>query len=143
MASTSRLSPNPAGPENELSAVLTYISRLDANDIDRIQSCSQSLGAEDTRTDALLSDEELALRYFAEEAQGLLAIAKEYLTSDPDYEIHGTPTLLHQLVAMEEMARRDRELAIALSEGRDPPSPASRESPAGPSILGLGTAQDA
>ncbi|KZT06378.1 uncharacterized protein LAESUDRAFT_714427 [Laetiporus sulphureus 93-53] len=100
---------------DELTDLLSYISQLGLDDIDDLLS-RNATGSGDA-----LNDEELALLVFAEEAQGLLNIVKDHVSAAPSGVVDDVTTLLDQLVVMEDMARYDREMAIALSEGRDPP----------------------
>ena len=66
-----------------------------------------------------MRDEDLALALFAEEAEGLLHISKSRArVGDADME-----AFADELFEMERMAQYDRLVAIALSEGRDPPPP--------------------
>ncbi|OCH96605.1 hypothetical protein OBBRIDRAFT_815867 [Obba rivulosa] len=101
-------------PADEFSSLFTYIAQLGVEGIDELESRSAG------KRRAPLSDEELALQLFVEEAQSLLSVTKEFLVgSTADY--HGSRALVDELIAMEEMARLDHEMAVALSEGRDPP----------------------
>ncbi|KAH9950516.1 hypothetical protein B0H21DRAFT_819309 [Amylocystis lapponica] len=113
-ASVSRLIPPP---DDEFSAVLAYISQLQLEDIDDLQSRSHGKARDTSTSDAPLSDEEFAMMLFAEEAQGLLSVTKDYIMGPA----HSGRSLIEELAAMEEMARLDREMALALSEGREPP----------------------
>lgn len=99
-----------------LTDIITYISRLSVDGIDSLQSYAHN-------KDELLSDEELAMAIFAEEAEGLLNIAKDRVerSSSPDLSI------VQELEEMEIAARYDRMVAIAISEGGPlPPRPSVR-----------------
>lgn len=98
---------------NVLADVFSYISELSLDGIDTLQS--RALSRDDT-----LSDEELAMALFAEEAEGLLNIAKDRAT----HAISRTATIFEELEEMEAAARYDHLVALAISEGRDiPPRP--------------------
>ncbi|CAL1696541.1 unnamed protein product [Somion occarium] len=107
MASTSNR-PNANG----LASVLQYITLLDQDDIEDLQSHTGP------SVDVVLSDEELARLLFAQEASSLLNISKDYASGS---STEGR-SLLEELTAMEEMARFDHEMAVALSEGRPLPT---------------------
>ena len=68
---------------------------------------------EGSHVDEELDDEALARFLFAQEAASLLNVTLDHRadSSDPADE-----TLLQELMAMEEMARSDREMALALEE---------------------------
>ncbi|EMD41697.1 hypothetical protein CERSUDRAFT_110272 [Gelatoporia subvermispora B] len=104
------------------SSLFTYIANLGLDDLDELESHSKNTRRDGTLTSssAPLSDEELALQLFWEEAQPLLSIAKDFLVGGSRVE-DDSQTLLDEFAAVEEMARLDHEMAIALSEGRDPP----------------------
>lgn len=103
---------------NELDDILSYISSLQIADIDSLQArASNHRGAVDD-----LNDEELAMLLFAQEAEGLLNITKDYASGSTSHR-----PLLEELAAREEMARYDHEVALAISEGRPiPPPPTPR-----------------
>ncbi|TCD67542.1 hypothetical protein EIP91_012296 [Steccherinum ochraceum] len=94
-----------------LEAVLQYITHLRLDDIEDLQTRS----AQDASS---LSDEELAKLMFAEEASALLNVTRDHIAGP---STHDTRTLMEELAAMEEMARFDHEMALALSEDRPLP----------------------
>ena len=109
-----------------LTALMAHISHLGISDLDQILAQCDSAGA--GAGSSAPSDEELALSLFAQEAQGLLHIAKDHVL-DVD---HGQDSddLLDELLDMEETAEYDRAVALALSQGRaPPPRPARRNRP--------------
>lgn len=91
-----------------LEAVLQYISHLRIDDIEDLQTRS-------AQNASSLSDEELAKLLFAEEASALLNVTRDHIAGP---STHGTRTLMEELLAMEEMAQFDHEMALALSEDR-------------------------
>lgn len=96
-----------------LTDVITYISELGLDDIDSLQSLS-------TQDDDTLSDEELAMALFAEEAKGLLNIAKERV----GHALDRARTIFEELEEMETTARLDRLVALSLASGSGtPPRP--------------------
>ena len=99
--------------------ILTYISRLDLDDIDSLQSRSQR------KPDAhYLADEDLAMQLFAEEAEGLLNLAREHRSEDNAAQ---SLSMLDELLQLEEDARYDHQVALAIAEDRPiPPRPERR-----------------
>ncbi|KAI0735373.1 hypothetical protein C8Q76DRAFT_712045 [Earliella scabrosa] len=70
-----------------------------------------------------LSDEELALELFAEEARTLEILAQDMLLARSiDRAIREDVVLLDAYARTEEMERSDREIARAIAEGRPPPT---------------------
>ena len=102
-------------PVNELDDILSYISKLQISDIDSLQARASNHSG-----DAQLDDEELAMLLFAQEAEGLLNFSKDHASGS------SSRSLLEELTAMEEMARYDHEVALAISEDRPIPSPPAR-----------------
>ncbi|KAF7789869.1 hypothetical protein EIP86_000817 [Pleurotus ostreatoroseus] len=100
--------------------MIAYITRLDLDDIESLQERSRHKGQGGTT----LSDEELAMLLFVEEAEGLLNIVKGHGASS----VRQPATLLQELVEREEMERYDHEVALAIHEGRPIPSPPERRS---------------
>ena len=98
--------------------VLGYISRLDLDDIESLQSRRNKHHDEET-----LSDEELAMLLFAEEAEGLLNITKEHRTETSEEP----RSMLQELLDLEDAARYDRQVAWAIAEDLPiPPRPERR-----------------
>ena len=65
----------------------------------------------------------MALALFSQEAEGLLNTAKAHILIEEDVDEN---RLTDQLLDMEEMARFDRAIAVAISEGREPPTKPER-----------------
>ena len=102
--------------------VISYISRLDLQDIHSLQS-----RAHDTSSNTALSDQELALALFAEEAEGLLNIAKEHVLHGDDIG-PSSLAIQQELEEREETARYDHLVALAISQGNPiPPRPPRRQ----------------
>lgn len=102
------------------SDVFAYISELSIDDIDSLQYYAHN-------RDDIFSDEELAMALFAEEAEGLLNIAKDRVGQ----AIGRASTMIEELEEIEAAARYDRFVALAISEGREippRPTPLSRNS---------------
>ena len=100
--------------------VLSYISRLDLDDIDSLQSRSHRKPQDAD----YLSDEELAMLLFVEEAEGLLNRAREHRSDDNATE---SMSMLDELLQLEDDARYDHQVALAISEDRPiPPRPERR-----------------
>lgn len=97
--------------QDGLTALLKMISNMSVQEIDE-----GIVRHGDSSQTASRSDTNLASSLFAEEAEGLLNVAKDHL-------IHGVRNedLLQELLEIEETARYDHLMAVALSEGRDPP----------------------
>lgn len=94
--------------------VFAYISSLSLDDIDTLQS--HAPGGSST-----LSDEELAMALFAQEAAGLLNIAKEHAGQSTRHN----RSIIEELEEMEALARYDHQVALAIAEDRPiPPMPA-------------------
>ena len=92
--------------------MMEHISLLTVADIDVVLSKRRQ-----TESSVLLSDNELALALFAEEAEGLLNITKGRISAS-NYD---NESFADELFNMEQMAHYDHLMAIALSEGRAPP----------------------
>lgn len=108
----------PTPPEDGgIAAVIAYISQLELQDIESLQLL---LYDEDEDNDAVLSDEAIALALFAEEAQGLLNIARERAL-DEEFTRSGSRSILEELEGLEEDARYDHLVALAISEGNPIP----------------------
>lgn len=121
MASTSFYPHSPVGHTtifgDAITDVLNYITALDLDDIESLQSRSRG------HQKNVLSDEELAWQLFAEEAEGLLNITKQH-RSEGSVE---TWSMLQELLEREEDARYDHEVALAIAEDRPiPPRPERR-----------------
>ncbi|OSD06019.1 hypothetical protein PYCCODRAFT_1474892 [Trametes coccinea BRFM310] len=112
--STSSSSP-PSIPPHGLSVLLEHLSAVHSIETGELQSRRAAGSARSSGEPQ--SDAELARAMFAEEAEGLLNTAKERIVLKGDTE----GDLLEELIKIEETARYDRALAIALSQGRDPP----------------------
>lgn len=106
----------PLAQEGGLAALLAYISQLGVHDIEKLQARNLDDAASGSHSDHPLNDEEVAMRLFAAEAESLLNITKDHITGVPDGVQCAPGSLIHELLAVEDMARRDHMLAIALSE---------------------------
>ena len=68
------------------------------------------------------SDDQLALELFAEEANVLLASSRDMeIALGLEKALRMDAAVIQQLEIVEDRAARDREMAVALSEGRPPP----------------------
>ena len=75
-----------------------------------------------SREGSLLSDYQLALEVFAEEATSLLQATRDFeIALGLEKAMRMDAGILEEHRTMEERASRDREMALALSEGRAPP----------------------
>lgn len=111
---------NFPGTEDD-SGTWALIASLSLEDIDTVQSCRKGKGREDCPP----TDEELALQLFAEEAKSLLDISSDaILARSVDSALRSDKAFLKQFVSEEAAAVRDREFALALSQGRQPPASA-------------------
>ncbi|KAI0361832.1 hypothetical protein OH77DRAFT_1418090 [Trametes cingulata] len=101
---------------DETVALLSLIAALSLEDIDQVQGRRKGKA-----TDAPLSDEELAFQLFAEEASALDTFSRDLAFAQSlDKALESDARLLEEFAQAEEMARRDREYARALAEGRRP-----------------------
>ena len=88
-----------------------------------------------------LSDEELALELFAEEAHALETLAQDMLLAQSiDRAIREDAVLLDAYARTEEIERGDREIARAIAEGRPPPT---RTATPVPTVSAVATASTA
>lgn len=107
---------------NGVAGVISYISRLELQDIQTLQERAQR-----GNSSVGVTDEELALALFAEEAEGLLNVAQGHVVDQRNDG--GRPlTVFEELEEMEEVARYDHLVALAISQGTPiPPRPARRQ----------------
>lgn len=97
--------------------IINYITQLELADIESLQERSRHQG------ETTLSDEELAMLLFVEEAEGLLNITKGHRAAS----VRQSGSLLQELMEREELERYDHEVALAISEDRPiPPPPGHR-----------------
>ncbi|KAH8100561.1 hypothetical protein BXZ70DRAFT_1000275 [Cristinia sonorae] len=114
----------PSGSVGDLLQLVATLSLQDINDV-------QANRKGKARQGALLSDEELAFQLYAEEANSLLTVANDaILASSIDEALKTDCAIIRQMVASENVAIRDRQLAMAMAQGRAPPTPASEPAPA-------------
>ncbi|OJT12588.1 hypothetical protein TRAPUB_10829 [Trametes pubescens] len=106
MSSSKRTRKTDSPPLDGVSALLERISEFPLLEIEELQA---------KRRARPVSDADLALALFAEEAEPLLNVSKDRSRDGRRAEV------LDELLHMEEIARYDHALALALSEGRDPP----------------------
>ncbi|OSD06030.1 hypothetical protein PYCCODRAFT_1070477 [Trametes coccinea BRFM310] len=112
---------------DDSAALLALIAALALEDVKELQNHRAGDGT------AISADEELALRLYAEEASALDTFAQDVVMAQSLEKAMETDAgLLEELARLEEMARRDREFAIALSQGRMPqPAQPQRNANAG------------
>jgi len=112
---------------------LALIASLALEDINDVQSRRKGKA----KSGAPLTDEEVAFQLFAEEANSLISFSHDaILARSVDSALRSDRSLLREFAAMEVAATRDRQFAVALAEGRPPPtasSPSSRYLPGFPS----------
>ncbi|KAI0082223.1 hypothetical protein K474DRAFT_846399 [Panus rudis PR-1116 ss-1] len=94
-----------------MTSTLQYIVHLNVTEIDDLQARART-----DPNDTQLTDEELAMLLFVQDAESLLNRTREHKRTRDDSD-----SLLEEFFDWEETARFDHELAIALSEGRPPP----------------------
>ena len=104
--------------EDELAASLQAIAISALQDIADVQSNQKGKSREGLPR----SDAQLALDIFAEEANALLSTARDFeIAVQLEKAMRLDAPILEEHRAMEERASRDREMALALSQGRAPP----------------------
>ncbi|KAI0670102.1 hypothetical protein C8Q78DRAFT_167871 [Trametes maxima] len=109
---STRVTRTPTPPLDGLSELLEHISLLRP---DQIQEAESARAHASQRSS---SDWVLAFSAFAEEAEALLNVSKDHLSGQ---DSRRGKDLLDKLIEVEETARYDHMLALALSEGRPPP----------------------
>ncbi|OBZ78906.1 hypothetical protein A0H81_00576 [Grifola frondosa] len=98
-------------------ALLALVAQLSLEDIDLLQA-----GRKGKAKDTVVTDEELALQLLAEDARALLNFTKDMaFARSLDRALDADYTLVEELARAEADARADREMAVALSDGRPPP----------------------
>ncbi|KAI0085642.1 hypothetical protein BDY19DRAFT_431837 [Irpex rosettiformis] len=114
---------NPSSDRRDgIADVISYIAQLDLQDIQALQAQAHT-----SSSGPALTDQELALALFAEEAEGLLNVARDHAL-DRDIDDIGSFAFLQELEEMEEAARYDHLVALALSQGNPiPPRPERRQ----------------
>lgn len=125
--SHSRMAGSSNSSANGLASLLQYITLLDDDEIEDLQAFG-----EDSHVDQELDDEELARFLFAQEAASLLNMTVDHRSGSTDVLDR---SLLDELASIEEMARFDHEMALALAEGRPPPTRPERNEQRGSSPL--------
>lgn len=95
---------------------MAHISHLGPSELDTFLAMCDS---DPESLASVLDDDELALVLFAQEAEGLLQIARDHMLEDNGDE--DSDELLDELLRMEENAEYDRTVALALSRDMDPP----------------------
>ncbi|CCM02211.1 uncharacterized protein FIBRA_04291 [Fibroporia radiculosa] len=97
---------------------LATIAELTLADIDSFQASRKGK----KNASAPLSDAELALQLYAEEAQHLLGVAKDVVFARSiDSALDSDFALVSELARAEASACHDRDVAVAISRGRPPP----------------------
>ncbi|KAI9057163.1 hypothetical protein FKP32DRAFT_1661796 [Trametes sanguinea] len=116
---------------DDSAVLLALIAAMALEDVKELQNQRAGGGT------AISADEELALRLYAEEATALDTFARDVAMAQSLEKAMETDSgLLQEFARMEEMARRDREFAIALSQGRTPqPAQPQRRLNAGPVVV--------
>ncbi|KAI0651651.1 hypothetical protein C8Q79DRAFT_49464 [Trametes meyenii] len=109
---SSRVTRTPPPPLDGLSELLEHISQLRSDQIQEAEYVRESA------KQRLSSDRVLAFSAFAEEAEALLNVSKDHLSG---HDSRRGKDLLDKLIDIEETARYDHMLALALSKGRPPP----------------------
>jgi hypothetical protein len=98
--------------------LLSLVASLALEDVDDLHASAKGK----TRFGAPPTDAEVAMRLYAEEAASLLAFSKDAaLARSMDSALDTDRGVLAQVLGEELSARHDREVAVALSEGRQPP----------------------
>jgi hypothetical protein len=106
--------------EDGISEVISYIAQLDIQDIQSLKSRVHNRNSVANQT-----DEELALALFAEEAEGLFNVAMHHMNEGAGSS--SSRSVLEELEELEEAARYDHLVALAISQGNPiPPRPARR-----------------
>ncbi|TCD67541.1 hypothetical protein EIP91_012295 [Steccherinum ochraceum] len=104
---------------DDVGDLLHLVAELTLQDIQDIQDGRKGK----SRYNTVPTDEEIAFQLYAEEANGLLAFAGDaILARSIDDALKTDRGIIRQMVAMENVAFRDRQYALALSQGRAPPS---------------------
>jgi hypothetical protein len=104
-----------AGDDPDLLSLVAAFALQDIEDI-------ESRAKRKARYDMPPSDAEIALRLQAEEAAGLMKFSNDaILARSIDSALSSDRGVLAQAVQEEVLARHDRDVAVALSEGRQPP----------------------
>lgn len=104
---------------NGLTGLLQYITLLNDDEIEDLKTLGDDVDVDE------LDDEGLARFLFAQEAASLLNMTKDHRSSSAN---EADISLLDELASIEEMARFDHEMALALAEGRPPPTRSERPS---------------
>lgn len=112
--------------EDDLWEANELIAQLTLDDIDSLENGRKRKGKEG----APITDEELAFQLYAEEAHAMLTCTQDHNVAESlARALNADLRLVRMLENDETVAREDREVALALSEGREPPSRASSSAP--------------
>ncbi len=115
----------------EAASLLSLVASCSLEDVEAIQGRRKGKDR-----GGPLTDEELALQLFAEEARALQILAQDIaLARSIDNALRADATILDQYEQIEQVERHDREVARALAEGRPPPT--RRPTPAPTPIPGI------
>lgn len=118
---------NSASPEDSLWELNALIAQVTLEDINELENGRKRKGKEG----APLTDEEIAFQLYAEEAHTILNYVQDYyMAQSIALAIHTDSRLLKALEDEEVVANEDREYALALSQGREPPPRTFRSPPA-------------
>ncbi|THH20263.1 hypothetical protein EUX98_g8615, partial [Antrodiella citrinella] len=118
--STVQATPANVDDADVIGDLLQLVAKLSLQDIDDLQANKKGKALDS----APLTDEELAFQLYAEEANGLLTFATDaILARSIDEALRTDRPVIQQMVAAENTAVRDRQMALALSQSRAPPPP--------------------
>ncbi|KAH9950515.1 hypothetical protein B0H21DRAFT_538336 [Amylocystis lapponica] len=103
---------------DDFSSTLSAIARLSLAEVEDVRAREKGK----SRATSSPSDEQLAFQLFADEAQALLRVTEdEVFARSLDSALDTDRSIIEEFLQAEAGARADREMAVALSEGRPPP----------------------
>ena len=107
-----------SGDEDDVLTLFNIVATSALDDVAELQANHKGK----SRAGLLLSDYQLALEMFAEEATGLLQSTRDFeIALGLEKAMRTDVRILEEHRNAEERAVRDREMALALSQGRAPP----------------------
>lgn len=116
---------NHSADDGRDSDLLSLIAALTLEDVKELQDHRQSSIVSASSQDTL-SDEELAVQLYAEEANSLLLFAQDAaLAYSINAALRSDRGLIREMVQEETAAIRDRRMALAMSAGRNISRPAA------------------
>ncbi|CAL1696543.1 unnamed protein product [Somion occarium] len=102
-----------AGSEDDLADMLLLVASMTPEDVEDFQGHRNGKAAD------AMTDEELAVQIYAEEANNLLILAQDSVfTRSLNTALRSDRSLIRQMVQEETSAIRDRRMALAMSSGR-------------------------